>query len=101
MKFKDGSICNLVYTAIGAKDYPKEQMRIYFDGKVIFLDDYKEMKIFGARIKGLKMKQDKGHLDEIEEFAKSIKEDTGYPIPLWQLIQATKISFEVEKQISL
>ena len=52
-------------------------------------------------LKRLKMKQDKGHFNEIEEFAKSIKEGNGYPIPLWQLIQATKISFEVEKQINL
>jgi len=43
--------------------------------------------------------QDKGHLNEIQEFAESIKNGSGYTIPLWQLIQATKISFEVEKRI--
>jgi len=101
LKFKDGSICNLIYTAIGSRDYPKEQMKIYFDGKMIFLNDYKEMKVYGAKIKGLKIKQDKGHFTEIQEFAKAIKSGNGYPIPLWQLIQATKISFEVEKQVNL
>ncbi len=101
LKFKDGSVCNLIYTATGPEDYPKEQMKIYFDGKIIFLNDYREMKIFGARIKGLKMKQDKGHFKELQEFATSIQKGNGYPIPLWQLIQATKISFEVEKQINL
>jgi len=101
LKFKDGSICNLIYTAIGSRDYPKEQMKIYFDGKMIFLNDYKEMKVYGTKIKGLKIKQDKGHFTEIQEFAKAIKSGNGYPIPLWQLIQATKISFEVEKQINL
>jgi len=100
LKFKDGSVCSLIYTATGSKNYPKEQMKIYFDEKLIFLDDYKEMKVFGAKIKGLKIKQDKGHFTELEEFAKSIKKGGGYPIPLWQLIQATKISFEVEKKIS-
>jgi len=100
LKFEDGSICNLIYTAIGSNEYPKEQMKIYFDGKMIYLNDYKEMKIFGAKIPGLKVKnQDKGHFNEIQEFAQSIKNGNGYPIPLWQLIQATKISFEVEKQI--
>ena len=44
--------------------------------------------------------QDKGHLNEIQEFGESIKTGSGYPIPLWQLVQATKISFEVEKQVS-
>jgi len=31
---------------MGTKDYPKEQMKIYFDGKIIFLDDYKDLKVF-------------------------------------------------------
>lgn len=101
LKFRDGSVCNLIYTAIGSRDFPKEQMKIYFDEKMIFLDDYKEIKIFGAKIKGFETKQDKGHFDEIKEFAKSIKERNGYPIPLWQLIQATKLSFEVEKQVNI
>jgi len=43
--------------------------------------------------------QQKGHYEEMIEFAKSIKEGDGYPIPLWQLIQATEISFEVEEKI--
>ena len=32
---------------MGTKDYPKEEMKIYFDGKIIFLNDYKDLKIFG------------------------------------------------------
>ncbi len=108
LKFKDGSICNLVYTAMGIKDYPKEQMKIYFDGKIIFLDDYKDLKVFGLKNfspftihhSPFTKIQDKGHLNEIQEFSESIKNGSGYPIPLWQLIQAAKISFEVEKQIS-
>ena len=108
LKFKDGSVCNLIYTAMGAKDYPKEQMKIYFDGKIILLDNYKNLRVFGFKsfspftiYHSLFTKtQDKGHLNEIQKFAKSIKNGNGYPIPLWQLVQAAKISFELEKQIS-
>ena len=79
---------------------PKEQMEICFDGKSIQLDDYRTLKVFGANIKGMETKkQDKGHLNELLKFAKSIKEGDGYPIPLWQLIQATEISFEVGKML--
>jgi len=100
IKYKDGSVCNLIYTAMGTKDYPKEQMKIYFDGKIIFLNDYEEMKIYGVKGRGLGLRhQDKGHLNEIQKFAESINNGSGYPIPLRQLIQATEISFEVEKQI--
>ena len=100
VKYKDGSVCNLVYTALGAKEVPKEQMEIYVDGKIIRLDDYKKLDVFGTRTKGLETKtSQKGHLEELAAFAKSIKEKDGYPIALWQLIQATQISFEVEKSI--
>ncbi len=99
LKFKDGSVCNLIYTAIGSEDYSKEQMKIYFDGKIIFLNDYSEMEVFGLKKEKSRIKQDKGHFNEIKEFAQKIKEGNGFPIPLWQMIQATEISFEVEKQI--
>ncbi|GAI77782.1 unnamed protein product, partial [marine sediment metagenome] len=108
LKFKDGSICNLIYTAMGTNKYPKEQMKIYFDEKIILLNDYKNLRVFGFKSfsaftihhSPFTKAQDKGHLNEIQEFGESIKNGSGYPIPLWQLIQATKISFEVEKQIS-
>jgi hypothetical protein len=99
LKFKDGSICNLTYTAIGSNDFPKEQMKIYFDGKIIFLNDYKEMQVFGAKINKLKTRQEKGHFAEIHELGQAIKNGNCYPIPIWQLIQATEITFEIEKQI--
>jgi len=98
IKYIDGSVCNLIYTALGSKDYPKEEMDIYVDSKVIRLDNYQSLKVFGTKNYELKTKhKDKGHLAELQGFAKNIKEGNGYPIPLWQLIQATEISFEVEK----
>ena len=100
IKYKDGSVCNLTYTALGTKEVTKEQMDIYIDEKVIRLDDYKQMDIFGAKIKGIETKiAQKGHYEELIEFARSIKEDRGSPIPLWQMIQATEISFEVEEML--
>lgn len=100
IKYKDGSVCNLVYTSLGSKKAPKEKMEIWFDNKIIYLNDYKELEFFGLRERNIKTNvQDKGHYNELKEFAKSLKENRGYLIPLWQLIQATEISFEVEKQI--
>lgn len=100
VKYQDGSVCNLVYTALGAKEVPKEQMDIYVDGKIIRLDDYKKMDVFGIRTKGLQTKiSQKGHFEELAAFAKSVRENNGYPIALWQLIQATRISFEAEKKM--
>ncbi|MDH4233141.1 MAG: bi-domain-containing oxidoreductase [Nitrospirota bacterium] len=99
IKYKDGSVCNLIYTALGSKDYPKEEMEIYVDNKIIKMSDYRKLDIFGSKEKGLATKTvEKGHLQELEAFARAIKEGTE-AIPLWQQVQATEISFEVEKKI--
>lgn len=101
MNFEDGSIATLAYTALGNRDYPKERLELFFDGKVLVLDDYKRLLATGAKVKALETKiPDKGQKDELTAFAKAIKEGGEWPIPFWQQVQATEISFEVEAQIS-
>jgi len=102
IKYEDGSLCNLIYTALGNDKVSKEQMEIYVDGKIIYMDDYKDLTVYGFKEKGLKSKvQNKGQYEELLKFGKGIKDNAQSVIPLWQLIQATKISFEVERQINL
>ena len=103
LKYSDGSVCSLTYTALGNNDVPKEIMDIYFDGKIISLNDYKEIKVSGINNQNIALPySDKGHLNELKYFSSFIKNkdiaEIG-PIPLWQLFQATNISFEIEKQI--
>jgi predicted dehydrogenase len=96
LTFADGSVGNVLYTSIGSVDFPKEQFEVFVDGKVIQLEDYRRLNIYGGKAKGLSTKRaEKGHLEELGAFAQSVR--TGeWPIPLWQQIQATAISFEVE-----
>lgn len=99
--YKDGSVCNLIYTALGSKDVSKEQMEIYVDGKIIRMDDYKKTTVHGSGTKGVETAMaEKGQMEELRAFAESIRTGDGYPIPLWQLIQATEISFAVESYIT-
>ena len=100
IKYNDGSVCNLAYTALGTKEVSKEQMEIYVDGRIFRLDDYKKLEAFGANIKPSKIKAiQKGQYEEMVEFARCITGGNSYLIPLWQLIQATEISFEVERHL--
>lgn len=103
LKYNDGSVCNLTYASLGNSRFPKEVMDIYYDGKIISMKDFKELDVFGLSNHNMKLSfQDKGHLNEIKSFGEFIrnkdKPDIG-PIPFWQLIQATEISFAVELQI--
>ena len=65
---------NLVYTALGNKDVPKESAELYWDGKIALLNDYKSLEVVGAAGFSMKTKsQDKGLLHELEYFAKGIR----------------------------
>jgi predicted dehydrogenase/threonine dehydrogenase-like Zn-dependent dehydrogenase len=97
MRFEDGSIACLTYTALGALDYPKEQMDVYMDGKVLLLDDYKKLTIYGGKFKGLENTiGDKGHLEELRSLGKAIQSGGEWPIPLWQQVQAMTSAFVVD-----
>jgi predicted dehydrogenase len=100
MQFDDGSVATLMYTALGSKAHPKERMDIYVDGKVLLLDDYKSLKVVGARQKGFETRlADKGQKQELVEFADAIRTGGDWPIPLWQQLQATDIALRVDEQI--
>jgi predicted dehydrogenase len=97
MSFEDGSVAMLTYTALGSKEYPKEQLEVFSEGKVYVMNDYKRLEVVGAKVPLMEAQaQDKGHKTEVETFARSIQEGGAWAIPLWQQLQATDIALEVE-----
>jgi predicted dehydrogenase len=101
ISYSDGSICTLTYTALGSKQHPKERMEIYADGKVITLDDYRSLSVSGAKSPVWSARTiDKGHGAELEALAACLLRGGTWPISLEDQLQATQISFEVERQIT-
>lgn len=100
IKYEDGSLCTLTYTSLGNNSYPKEFCQIYCDGKIITIDDYKKINGYGVKLSNLESKcSEKGNYEELIEFAKAIKSEENYTIPLWQLKQASEISYLVEQEV--
>ncbi|PKO38933.1 MAG: oxidoreductase [Betaproteobacteria bacterium HGW-Betaproteobacteria-6] len=98
LSFADGSVATLTYSALGASEYPKERLEIFVDGTVISLDDYRSLTIVGGKEKPFATRTaDKGQKEELLAFAKAIKGQAEWPIPLWQQVQATRISFDIER----
>ena len=65
LSFASGAVGNIVYTSMGSKKYPKEQLRVFSNGQVRELNNYVGMTKYGAsRIKKFGLKQNKGVLDE-------------------------------------
>lgn len=61
LHFKSGAIGNVIYTSMGSKKYPKEQLRVFSNGAVYEMDNYVGLRKYGSNKKNeLKLKQDKG-----------------------------------------
>lgn len=99
--FEDGSVASLTYTALGHTEFPKETMEVFVDGMVISLNDYRALSVTGGRGKPLETRtSSKGQKEELQAFAAAIRGKSDWPIPLWQQMQATRISFQVEELLN-
>ena len=96
IRYEEGSVATLLYTSSGSIDYPKERMELFFDGKVVVLDDYKSLNCFGLHVKGWKsVIQDKGHLEELKSFALAVNNPDLMPIDLDDLSDVTTLTFKI------
>ena len=101
ISYEDGSVCTLTYTALGSKSHPKETMEIFCDGKVLSMIDYESLTVAGSKLRGWKsLTQQKGHLEELEAAAGSLRNQSEWPISLDEQLEAARVAFEVERQIS-
>jgi predicted dehydrogenase/threonine dehydrogenase-like Zn-dependent dehydrogenase len=97
LRFEDGSVASLTYTALGSPEHPKEQMEVFCDGKVIALSDFKRTTVSPGKRGGLDTGIiQKGHREELEAFARAVTAGGPWPIPLWQQAQVVQIACQVE-----
>jgi predicted dehydrogenase/threonine dehydrogenase-like Zn-dependent dehydrogenase len=80
--FSDGSLCTLLYTALGHNGAGKERMELYFDSKTIVMDDYKTLQGFGlpASFNKTVTTQDKGHEFLLNAFFTSLQAKDSKPV---------------------
>jgi predicted dehydrogenase/threonine dehydrogenase-like Zn-dependent dehydrogenase len=97
--FEDGSVGVLDYFSVGSPDYPKEFMEIHFDQKSIVMDDYRSLRGFGLSLKELNSRTpSKGHQEEFAALSRALHDrDLPWPIPLWEMVQTTEVTFQIEE----
>lgn len=101
LKYADGSVCTLTYTALGDKSYPKERMEVFADGKVLMMDDYKSVTVHGGKHKGWSSAvMQKGQLEELDALSATLLKGAIWPISLEEQLQTSRLSLQVERQIN-
>ncbi|SHF10363.1 Predicted dehydrogenase [Marinitoga hydrogenitolerans DSM 16785] len=75
LKFKNGSIANIIYTSMGTKSYPKENIRIFTNGNVAEIHNFVKAEIYknGKKKTKKKLEQDKGFVNEYKYIRDIIK----------------------------
>ena len=96
MGFADGSIGTLHYFANGHRSFPKEQLTVCCDGKVLELDNFRILSGFGWQKfrKHKLMRQDKGHAEEVRQFIERVEQGGDALIPFEELCNVTEVSIE-------
>lgn len=93
--FADGSVGTVNYFANGAKSYPKELLEIFSEGRVLRLENFRQLHGYGFR--GFRRfstwRQDKGHRAEFAAFVERLAQGGPPLIPLAQLVNVTLASF--------
>jgi predicted dehydrogenase/threonine dehydrogenase-like Zn-dependent dehydrogenase len=94
IRYSDGSIGTILYTGLGSDALPKEYIELFVDGKVLIIDDFRSLRVLGARLRGWESKvQDKGHYDELKAFCKLMRGEGEIPLPLEEMLTTTRLSF--------
>ena len=99
IRFADGSLASLTYSAAGSTDYAKETADVYVDGKTAILQNYEQLDVYGSGDSVKTPAPDKGFRDELVAFADGINSGR-WPIPWWQQKQVVEIGLEVERQLT-
>lgn len=96
LKYKDGSVGNLQYFAVGNKGYQKENLEVHFDGKTIIMDDFKKLTGYGISTKELAGKiPEKGQYEELLHMHDSIINGK-WAIDFEDMVQTTKATFLIQ-----
>jgi hypothetical protein len=100
LKMGNGSVASINYFANGNKIVPKESIEVFCGGSIAYIDDFRELRVYGNRSKRIKYKgQNKGHADEVRSFLLAIKEGKPCPIPFEESYLSMLATFKVNQSI--
>ena len=95
--FEDGSFGTVHYLANGHKSFPKERLEVFCAGRILQLDNFRKLTGYGwPGFKKMNLwRQDKGNAACAAAFVDAIRSGAPSPIPFDELVEVTRVSFDV------
>jgi len=97
LNFADGSLGTIHYFANGNKAFPKERLEVFGNGRVLQLDNFRQLHGFGwPGFKKMNLwRQDKGHEAEIQAFVEAVQAGAASPIPFEEIVEVTRTTLAI------
>jgi predicted dehydrogenase len=101
LKYRNGSVGNITYYSNGHNLYPKENIEIYVDNKILVIENFKNLKGFGwSKFKNLKLwQQNKGNSECINAYLKSVTDGKESPININDILSVSEIAIKIQNNI--
>ncbi|MER8479339.1 bi-domain-containing oxidoreductase [Mesorhizobium sp. M1163] len=97
LAFEDHSIGTIHYLANGSKSLPKERLEVFAGGKVLQLDNFRNLNGYGwQKFSRMRLwRQDKGQKGCAAAFVEAVKKGKESPIDWNQLLEVSRITIEL------
>ena len=98
LRFDEGSVGTVHYLANGHKAVAKERLEVFCGGRIVQFDNFRSLHAHGWQGLGNQrlFRQDKGHQAEVASFIDAVRQGQPAPIPVEELLEVTRVSFEVD-----
>ncbi|MFQ5964064.1 MAG: bi-domain-containing oxidoreductase [Candidatus Scalinduaceae bacterium] len=101
LKFADGSVGNIVYSASGDKAFSREQVEVFCEGKTIVINDYRRTDFyFEGKKKSFKTSnQEIGYKEELQHFSEVIKGKSDQELLFDEIFYSTLTVFKINESL--
>lgn len=101
LRFGDGSIGTVVYTAAGDDRLPKERLEVYGEGSAAILDDFRSLQLSqGGRGRTERSaNQDKGFDEEMRLFVAAVRAGGPMPVPFEQALASSSATLAIVESL--
>lgn len=101
LSFANGSVAGISYFSNGGRDLPKEYLEIFCSGATAVIDDFRALRVVGAKsLEDRSKTQDKGHAEELRAFAEAIRNGRPSPVPFAESHLSMLATFKVLESLS-
>jgi predicted dehydrogenase/threonine dehydrogenase-like Zn-dependent dehydrogenase len=102
LTFPDGSLGTVTYVANGDPSLAKERCEVFCGGTAAVLDNFRRLDLARdgrTRTHRDRLRQDKGHGDQLRAFFGAAESGAEPPIPLTELFAVARVTLDLDRQL--